>query len=930
MLVGRRKERAVLDGALEGARGGRSGVVVVKGEPGVGKSALLAYVIDSAQDLTVIRATGVESEMELPFAALHQLCAPLLDHLERLPGPQHDALGVTFGLRDGPVPDRFLVGLAVLTLLSEVAAERALVCVVDDAQWLDRESAQALAFVARRLLAESVVMLFAAREPGDELRGLPELAVEGLSQADARELLASAMRWRVDELVAEQFVVETRGNPLALLELPRELSPSQLAGGFGLLGTLSLPTRLENGFRERLRALPEDSQRFLLVAAADPTGDPALVWRAARQLGITGPALEPAESAGLLEVGSRVWFRHPLVRSAVHRAASPEARRDVHRALAEVTDAEVDPERRAWHRAEAAAEPDEEVAAELERSADRAQARGGLAASAAFLERSVGLTLDPALRTRRALAAARAKFETGSIDAAAELLAIAERGPLDELQCASLERLRAHIGFARTGSADIPGLTVGPQAPALLLDAAKRLEPLDSQLARETYLDAVMAAMQMSGRGGLGIRAVAEAARRAPPAPQPPRPVDLVLDALSTRFTEPYAAAVPALRRALNAIAQGGAHAYDGPRWLWFVCPVTPEPLAPEVWDDERWHELATRAVRLARDAGALALLPNALTSRATVHVLAGEFDAASGLIDEAYAISEATGSVPLRYPSLLLAAWRGQEPAALSMLEAGISDARARGLDRPIGLAHWLTAVMYNGLARYGHAVAAAQRALSYEDLGFSGFAMTELVEAATRAGDQEVASDALYKLAERTQASGTDWALGIEARSRALLSDGDEAESLYQEAIERLERTRVRVEDARGHLLYGEWLRREGRRVDARKQLRTAHEMFTAMGMEAFAARAERELRATGERVRKRTAETRDDLTAQEAHIARFAGEGLSNPEIATRLFISPRTVEYHLHQVFTKLGIGSRFELERSLPDEQNQRVSVEAGV
>jgi hypothetical protein len=464
MLIGRRKERAVLDGVLDGARGGRSGVMVVKGEPGVGKSALLAYVIDSAHDLTVIRATGVESEMELPFAALHQLCAPLLDRLGRLPGPQHDALGITFGLRDGPVPDRFLVGLAVLTLLSEVAAEHPLVCVVDDAQWLDRESAQALGFVARRLFAESVVMLFAAREPGDELRGLPELAVEGLPQAEARELLASVMRWRVDELVVEQVVAETRGNPLALLELPRELSPSQLAGGFGLLGTLSLPSRLEDSFLERLRALPEDSQGLLLVAAADPTGDPALVWRAARQLGIAGPVLEPAESAGLLEVGSRVRFRHPLVRSAVYRAASPEARRGVHRALAEVTDPDVDPERRAWHRAEATAEPDEEVAAELERSADRAQARGGLGASAVFLERSVRLTLDPALRTRRALAAARAKFETASNDAAAELLAVAERGPLDELQRARLERLRAQIGFARTGFADIPGLTVGPQA----------------------------------------------------------------------------------------------------------------------------------------------------------------------------------------------------------------------------------------------------------------------------------------------------------------------------------------------------------------------------------------------------------------------------------------------------------------------------------
>ena len=622
----------------------------------------------------------------------------------------------------------------------------------------------------------------------------------------------------------------------------------------------------------------------------------------------------------MLEIGGRVRFRHPLVRSAVYRAASPNDRQRVHSKLAEVTDPDIDPDRRAWHRAEAAAGPDDEVAAELERSAGRAQARAGLSAAAAFLERAVGLTLDPALRTQRALAAARAKFEAAAPDAASELLVTAELGPLDELQRARLERLKAQIAFGRTGSADIPGLTVGPQAPALLLDAAKRLEPLDLELARETYLDAVTTAMCTGSESGrCGVRAVAEAARQAPPGPQPPRTVDLLLDSLAARFTEPYPAALPSLRRAMYALAGRDGRGDDSPRWLWFVCPVTPEPLAPELWDDETWHELATRAVRLARDAGALAILPNALTYRASLHVLAGEFAAGSALIEEAYGIADATGSAPLRYPSLLLAAWRGRESAALETIEAGIQDARARGLDRAIGFAQWVTAVLYNGLSRYQDALAAAQRACAHEDLGFFGFALSELVEAAARTDRRAVASDALCQLGERTRASGTDWALGIEARSRALLSEGDVAERLYREAIERLARTRIRVELARAHLHYGEWLRRGKRRVDARDYLRRAYDAFASMGAEGFAERAQRELLATGENVRKRGEETRDQLTPQEALVARLARERLSNPEIGAQLFISPRTVEYHLHKVFTKLNISSRVQLDRALPRE-----------
>src|SRR3954470_15559918 len=457
MLHGRRDECAVLERLLEGARVGHSGVLVLKGEPGVGKTALLEYAVGSASDLRWIRAAGVESEMELAFAALHQLCVPLLDRLDRLPGPQHDALTTAFGLSEGAVPDRFFVGLATLGLLSEAAEERPLVCVVDDAQWLDRASAQALAFVGRRLRAEPVVMLFGAREPSEEFAGLPKLVVGDLRDRPARDLLASVIPGRLDERVADQIGAEPRGNPRAFLELPRDLSAAQLAGGFGLPGAVSLAGRIEESFQRRLQTLPEDTQRLLLVAAAEPLGNPALLRGAATVLGIVGPALEPAERVGLLEVHGRVRFRHPLVRSAIYRAASAEQRRRVHRALAEATNAETDPDRRAWHLAAATAGPDESVAGELERAAGRAQARGGLAAAAAFLERGAALTLEPHRRARRALAAAHAKLRSGAPEAALALLDTVEAGSDDPPARARADLLRAQAAFAmRPGSDTAP------------------------------------------------------------------------------------------------------------------------------------------------------------------------------------------------------------------------------------------------------------------------------------------------------------------------------------------------------------------------------------------------------------------------------------------------------------------------------------------
>ncbi|MEV6180348.1 AAA family ATPase [Streptomyces sp. NPDC052015] len=914
-LRGRGRELAALERVLATARAGSSAVLVLRGEAGIGKTALLDHAERRAVGFRVVGVAGVESEMELPFAALHQLCSPMLGRLDRLPPPQRDALSVAFGLREGEASNRFLVGLAVIGLLAGAAGDRPLACLVDDVQWLDDGSLQVLAFVARRLMAEPVALIFAVRDAHDDrgLAGLPELAVEGLSEPDARALLTSAVRVPLDPLVRDRIVAEAHGNPMALLTLPRALAPAELAGGFWLPGTRPVASCIETAFHQRFRSLPQDSRRLLLIAAAEPTGDVDLLWRAAGLQEIPADAAAPPESAGLVEFGTRVRFHHPLVRSAIYQRTSAPDRRAAHRALAEATDPHLDPDRRAWHRAHAAARPDESAAADLERSACRAQGRGGAAAAASFLRRAAELTPDPARRVTRALAAAQAEIDAGGAVHAHNMLATAEAGPLDELQRARLERLRARLVFSQVRGSD---------APRLLLDAAHRLAPLDAVLARDTLLEAVGAAV-FAGRlsTGPGQRQVAEAARTGPPPSSPPRMVDVLLDAMAGLIIDGHAVGVDALRRALHVVREeqrSGATEADR-RWLWLAFRVIPEPLAPELWDDEAWQELATGAVGIAREAGALAVLPMALTYQACFHAHAGDFDTAAGLIDEATAISEATGGTPMMYTSLVLAALRGQESQALDLIGTTAEEVVSRGEGRSLGLAEYATAVLYNGLGRYEDALAAAQRVCQYEDLGFFGWALVELIEAAARSGQPETAASALEKLAERTRASGTDWALGTEACSRALLSDdrdADAADALYREAIERLERCRVTVHLARARLLYGEWLRRQNRRQDSRAQLRSAYGTFSRIGADGFAERARRELLATGETVRKRTVGATSELTGQEAQIARLARDGHTNSEIGAQLFISPRTVEWHLGNVFTKLGISSRRQLRSVL--------------
>jgi DNA-binding CsgD family transcriptional regulator len=907
-LLGRRSECETIDGLVADVLAGRSRAALLRGDAGAGKSALLDYLSDRVRGWHVATAIGVESEMELAYSGLHQLCAPMLDHLDRLPVPQRDALATVFGRSSGPPPDRFLVGLATLSLFAAVAEEQPLVCIVDDAHWLDGASAQILDFVARRLLVERVALVCAARTGPDDgvLAGLPILPVDGLSDSDARALLLANVHGPLDAAVCDQIVAESHGNPLALLELPRTWNAAELAGGFGLPDSRAVAGRIEQSYARRLLQLPSETRLLVLAAAAEPLGDPMLLHRAVETLGVDTAAADAAAVAGLLEVGARVEFAHPLVRSAAYRSAAAEDRHRVHGALAAATDAETDPDRRAWHRARATPGPSEEVAAELERSAGRAQARGGLAAAAAFLQRAAALTVDPERRAERALAAAQVCLQAASFDAALGLLAAAEAGPLDDFQRARVDLVRAHVAFA-SGRSD---------APSLLIEAAKRLEPFDARLARETYLVAWTVAGFAGGPARRDLVLEIHRAVRALPAPGDPSPLGLLLDGLTLVCADGHAAAAPTLRRAADAVASIPVE--DVLRWG-FMAPSA----AVLLWDFEGLDAIAARQVELIRGAGALNNLPFHLDHVGMACSWLGDLAGAERMA-EAERFAAETGSPIAGYTLLRLRALQGREAEASAEIASAHERAAAGGQGMAGDYAHWAAAVLYNGLARYADAAAAARQATWDTVYPFPAmWAWPELVEAAARTGDAELAREALDRLAECTQPCGNDVALGIEARCRALLSDGASADDLYREAIERLGRTRLRPDLARAHLLYGEWLRREGRRVDAREQLRAAHDLLVAIGMEAFAQRARRELIATGEKVRKRLSDTRDRLTPQEALVARLARDGLSNPEIGATLFLSPRTVEWHLRKVFAKLGIASRSGLRTALPERERER-------
>jgi DNA-binding CsgD family transcriptional regulator len=798
--------------------------------------------------------------------------------------------------------------LATLTLVAQAAEQHPLACIVDDAQWLDSASAQMLAFVARRLLAERIALVCAARTGiGDGvLAGLPALEIRGLSDGDARPLLLSHVHSPVDAALADQIVAESHGNPLALLELPRTWQATDLAGGFGLPASHPVTGKIEHSYVQRLRLLPADTQLLVLTAAAEPLGDRRLLRRAVGALGIE-MAAAPAVGAGLVQVRRRVEFAHPLVRSAVYRAADAADRRRVHRALAEATDAQTDPDRRAWHRARATSGPDEEVAAELERSAGRAQARAGLAAAAAFLTRAAELTPLPAARTRRALAAAFASVQAGAFEGTRTLLTVARDGPVDELQRAQIDLISAQLAFASSR---------GNEATMLMLAAAQRLQPLKLQVARQTYLDAFSAA-QFAARldDGVGTAEVARAVRSAPRRPDDePTPGDLLLDAF-VALTEDYATAVPLGRDALTRLRRDPDSAQENLRWLWQGCV-----LALELWDDESAYDLSGHHLQMARKMGALSELPLAFGSRTPVLVFCGELVAAASLVEESRSVHEAAGIAEAPYGALVLTAWRGQAREGRELIDVTIGEASARGEGVGVAISEYSHAVLCNGLGQYDEALAAARGACADpREMVAHNWGMTELIESAARTGRTDLAADALQRLTTKAQACRTDWALGIAARSRALLSTGDIAERGFREAVGHLSRTRVHGELARAHLLYGEWLRRANRRVDARRELALADEMFTAMGMEGFAERTRRELLATGAIVRKRTVDAAQRLTAQEALIARLARDGLSNPEIGAQLFISTRTVEWHLRKVFTKLGVSSRGQLQRVLSDQ-----------
>jgi DNA-binding CsgD family transcriptional regulator len=904
-LLGRDAERDISEELLRAVREGASRVVVFSGEPGIGKTALLQQAVSAVPDMRVLQVAGVESEMELPFAGLQQLCAPIVDHMKALPAPQQDALSSAIGRAPRATPNPFLVGLAVLSLLSEAAEERPILCAIDDAHWLDRASADVVAFVARRLDAEAIGMILTMREPAEtEIRfdGVPQFSVVGLSLDDARELLASVVG-ELDASVRDRVIEEAHGNPLALIELPSALTNEELSGASELPEPLPFTKPLEESFLRSVRGLADDAQLMLVLAAAEPSGDVRLLAPAATALGIPFAAAGAAEAAGLLSVGARITFRHPLIRSAAYGAATGADRRRVHRALAEASHPELDADRRAWHRAAAALAPDEEIARDLERSAVRVRERGGFAAAAALLKRAVELTPDAYARTNRMLEGAAAQLAAGAMGEAALLLEAVDGHETDDLQLGRSETLRGRLALARGE---------GGESPGMLLRGARTFERVDVRLARDAHVEALEGAIYAGNLGSPGgVLEAARAARGAPTVPEAEATVaDVLLDGFATLFTEGHAAAAPMLMRGMERLRHE-----EGLRWIGLAGHA-----AGEFWHDEAWHDLANRRVQISREMGALATLPNALSQLGGYEVAAGRFEAAEACFQEAREIAVAVGNRGILgrvdVGVLFLEAWRGNEEKTRELAATTKRDATASGMGILESVGDLALATLDLGLGRYEAALPSAQEACASGTIWVATRTLPDLAEAGVRTGGAQVASAAVRRLADSTLASGTAWGLGMLARSRALIAPDRDAEALYVEAIEHLKFSRAVPHLARAHLLYGEWLSTQGRRPEALAPLRAAYDTLSSMGAAGFAERARHGLVSNGARVPPYAAKAPSPLTSQEARIAQLVGEGASNPEIAARLFISRRTVEYHLTKVYAKLGVTARTQLARAL--------------
>ncbi|QRP43152.1 helix-turn-helix transcriptional regulator [Amycolatopsis sp. FDAARGOS 1241] len=891
--LGRERELQVLTGLVTG----RGAVLVVRGEAGIGKTTLVEAALARAPGPRVIRVRGAETEREFAYAGLHQLVASGTGRLAGLPDPQRSALKRALGFADGPAPDPGLVAAGAGAVLAE--QDRTTVWFLDNAQWLDHPSLHVLATIAHRP-PPGVVIVFAAREVPARLAALPDLPVGPLAEEAAYALLTTVLPQLLDQRVRRRMVAEARGNPVALAGLQLVFTHTDLSGGFGPAAVRPIVDQRERAFARRIRELPWPTRRLLLLAAAEPTGDPALLWRAAAILGVDESAA--AAAAGLMTVDGVVRFHHPLARPATYHSAPLAGRRQVHHALAAAL-GKGDRDQRAWHRAQAATGPSEELAAELEDSAGSARARGGAAAAAAFLARAADLTPDPARRADRLLTGAQAKLDAGEPAAAARLVVLARA-----LEPARLPAARADLIFAKARWFTEPA----GEAAAALVAAADGLAGLDPGLARETYLEALTAAIfagDVAGGDTRPVRAVALAAKGAPPSAQPPRPVDLLLHGLVVRFTDGYAAAVPLLREALGKFRAAGAADI---RWAWLCAN-----LAHDLFDCDGIVFWAAHQVELLRATGALGLLPRALGYLGHVQASRGRMAESAASLAEADAITIATGAPPRQFVEPFIAAFRGAEKPAVELVREAAERAIRQRQGAALRVVRFSEALLHNGLGQYRAALAAARSAAEDDDdLGTVGVALVELVEAAVRCDEPETAADALTRLVERTEASGTEFARGVTDRSRALVSAGAEAEALYRSALAHLALGGDALWLARTHLIHGEWLRRGGRRIDARTELRLAADLFTRIGAKAFADRAHRELLATAETVK--PAEDEGPLTTHEAFIARLARDGLTNREIAARLVLSPRTVEWHLSKIFTKLGITSRRQLRTALSD------------